>query len=168
MSPTASRGRGVREHDEAIEVGYTVAGRVHAAFARRGSLTLALDPAVAWDLELRGGVAGLCADLRDLCIPGLVIAGGATDVIIDLPRPDGELPLRIEGGVSRALVRRPADVPVRLHVDRGVHELALDDVRYGAIGGAVRLRTGGEAAGDAEIALQVRGGASELSVGPHV
>jgi hypothetical protein len=55
----------VRERRDAVEVGYTLAGRLRALAPRGGSLTVTLNPAVAWAIELRGGVSGLRADLRD-------------------------------------------------------------------------------------------------------
>jgi hypothetical protein len=66
--------------------------------------------------------------------------------------------------VSRAVVRRPADVPVAVEIDGGAAHLRLDDAELGAVGGVVRQRTPGEAGGDAEVAVRILGGASRLTV----
>jgi hypothetical protein len=130
---------------------------------RRASLTISLNPAVEWSFELAGGVSGLRADLGALRIAGIGITGGATDLVVDLPQPGAALPLRVEGGVSDATVRRPAGVPVSIRIDGGVRELRLDGSRFGAMSGAVLKHTGAGAA--AEVALHVLGGARGLTVG---
>jgi hypothetical protein len=153
----------IREDGEAVDVGYTIGGRLRALSPRRASLTVSLNPAVEWSIELAGGVSGLRADLGALRIAGIGISGGATDLVVDLPQPDAALPVRVEGGVSEAVVRRPAGVPVSIRIDGGVRELRLDGSRFGAMSGAVLKHTG--AGGAAEVALHVRGGAHALTVG---
>lgn len=84
--------------------------------------------------------------------------------MFELPEPDRELALRVEGGLSGALVRRPAAVPVRVAIDGGATDLRLDGDRFGAIGGVVRRHAPGAGADVAGIALRVMGGASGLTV----
>ena len=98
----------IRERGDAVEIEYSFAGRVRAASSRRGSLTVTLNPSYAWEIDLRGGVSGLRADLSGLDVSAISVGGGASDIAIDLPAPHGELPLRIEGGVSRARSAAPA------------------------------------------------------------
>ena len=117
-------------------------GRLRALVTRRSSLALTLDPRVPLDLEIAGGVAGLRADLRELDIRALTISGGASDVVMDLPAPAHELPVRIEGGASRTVVRRPTDAPVSVEIDGGASGLSIDDERLGAIGGHVNRHAG--------------------------
>ncbi|MEA2181008.1 MAG: hypothetical protein QOF69_193 [Solirubrobacteraceae bacterium] len=154
----------VREHGHAIEVDYTIAGRVRALSTRSGSLTVALHPSVAWSIELRGGVSGLRADLRDLRVCELAIGGGARDVVVDLPQPSGELVLSIAGGLSKGVVRRPAATPVSVEIDGGATNLRLDDTEFGAIGDVVRQRTSADTNADGVVELRVFGGASGLTV----
>ena len=157
----------VRESGDEIKVDYTARTRLRALSPRPGSLSVALDPDVSWAIQLAGGVGGLRADLCELQISGIVISGGASDVVVDLPRPRAQLSLRIEGGVSGVLVRRPADIPVGLEIDGGASNLRIDDTEVGAVGGVVRRRTRGEVGRGRELAIQVRGGASRLSIETH-
>jgi hypothetical protein len=150
------------ERADAIDVRYSPAGRLRALSSRRASLTVALNPAIAWTIELRGGVSGLRADLGGLRVAGLAIAGGATDLEVDLPA--GELALDVDGGVNRALVRRPLGVAVSVRIDGGVRDLRLDDTRYGAMSRVLLERSGG---GAPAIALHVRGGARGLTVAEY-
>jgi hypothetical protein len=154
----------VREEADEVRVGYTLGGRVRAMSRRAGALTVALNPALAWAIELDGGVSGLRADLRDLEVAEITITGGASDVELDLPEPSGKLALRIAGGLSQGTVRRPAGIPVALEIDGGASDLRLDDHHLGAVGGVVRERTGGRANGSGEIAVRIAGGASGLRV----
>src|SRR5579884_1848156 len=59
-----------------------------------------LNPAVPWDLEIRGGVSRINADLRALALRSLEVRGGASRVEIWLPRPEGTVPVDIRGGAS--------------------------------------------------------------------
>jgi hypothetical protein len=45
------------------------------------------------------------------------------------------VPVRIRGGASHVRMRRPAGVPVRLHVGHGIADLRFDDQELGAVGG---------------------------------
>lgn len=157
----------VRERGAAIEIGYTIGGRLRAFSIRRGSLTLALNPAAGWAIELRGGVAGVRADLRELRLSELVVSGGASDLVLDLPDAGAAPSLRVEGGLSRAVVRRPPSVPLSVQIDGGARDLRLDDIELGSIGRVVRQRTPGEDGSGEEVALRVLGGASGLTVAAY-
>lgn len=156
----------VRERGGRIEVAYSLGGRIRELSPRRGVLAVALDPAEAWTIELRGGVSGLQADLRYIQVTAIVVSGGASDIAIDLPRPQDELMLRVEGGASRAMIRRPAGVPVSLAIDGGATDLRLDDAHLGSVGGTIRQRTPGDR-DQAGIAVRVLGGASGLTIDTH-
>jgi hypothetical protein len=152
----------VREREDVIEIGYTLGERLKAMAPRGGSLAVALNPALPWAIELRGGASDLRADLRELRVTAIAISGGASDIVLDLPRPAGELPVRIDGGASQAAIHRPPGVPVTVEIDGGATQLRIDDDRLGAVGGHVRQRAAG--AGDDEIAVRVRGGANGFTV----
>jgi hypothetical protein len=154
----------VREDGDEIHIAYTIGGRLRAMTGRGGALTVALNPTVPWAIELDGGVSGLRADLHDLEVSEVAISGGASDVELELPEPSGELALRVEGGLSRGTMRRPAGVPVDVQIDGGATDLRLDDEHLAAVGGAVRQRTHGGTAGSGEITVGIAGGASGLTV----
>jgi hypothetical protein len=157
----------IEEREGEIDVRYTIGDRMKALGPRNASLTLRLNPAARWTLDIDGGVSGLRADLRDLGVASIAIAGGATDVELDLPAPRGELAVTIAGGVSRAAIRRPAAIPVGVEIAGGASRLRLDEEAIGAVGGHVRLVTPAGAHGDDRVALAIRGGASRLTIGPH-
>jgi hypothetical protein len=151
----------VRDGENEVAVDYGFGSRLRV---RRASLAVLLNPALAWSIELAGGVSGLRAALGGLDVTGIGITGGASDVEIDLPQPVRDLPLRIEGGVSGAVLRRPEAVPVGVRIDGGVRDLHVDYTRFGAMSGLVLERAVGEP-GAAAVALDVAGGARGLTIG---
>jgi hypothetical protein len=152
----------IREDDGAVDIRYTLRGRLQALAPHGASLALRLTPAAIWTIELDRGVSGLRADLRDLQVAAVVIRGGASDVELDLPTPRGELAVRIEGGVSTATVRHPEGVPVDLAIDGGASRLRFDEHAIGSAGGELRFPG---APGADRVALQILGGASHLTIG---
>ena len=81
-----------------------------------------------------------------------------------MPWPRVDLIVRVEGGVSRATLRRPAGVPVGVEIEGGATDLRIDGDHIGAAGGPVRRRAGEETSGSAEIDVCIYGGASGLTV----
>jgi hypothetical protein len=154
----------VREHDGETEVDYTLGGRLRALSSRIGSLTVALNPTAVWAIELRGGVSGLRADLRDLTVSGVAITGSAHDIAVDLGRLAPEVVVQITGSVSEAIVRRPPGVPAALEINGGATGVRLDGEDLGPSAGALRRQSGGEASGDGEIAVRIHGAASGVTI----
>jgi hypothetical protein len=149
----------INEEEGAVDVRYSIRGRLQALSRRHTSLTLRLSAATVWAIELDGGVSGLRADLGGLRVASVAIGGGASDIELELP--SGGLEVRIDGGVSKATIRRPAGVPVELAIDGGSSDVRLDEQAVGAVGGELRLVTPGE--GD-PLAVRIAGGASRLTI----
>jgi hypothetical protein len=126
--------------------------------------TLVLHPGVAWELVFHGGAAEVDVDLSDGRVTGLEVSGGASAVSLTLPTPDAVVPLRIRGGASELAIRRPANVPVGVHVRGGVSRLEIDGRRIGAAGGPISLDSDGWRTATARYDLQLAGGASQLWV----
>ena len=68
---------------------------------------IALNPAIPWTVEVQGGVTDLVAELRDVPLAGLSVAGGVNHLHLELPPPSGTVRLAIDGGTSDAIVERP-------------------------------------------------------------
>ncbi|AKF04243.1 hypothetical protein [Sandaracinus amylolyticus] len=130
----------------------------------RDELAIVLHPAVAWSIAVRGGVSSLTGDLSRATLGGVEVGGGCSDVELELPKPEGVVPIRISGGASRLRVRRPADVGVSVSVHGGVSSLRLDDRRFEAIGGAARLESAAPVRGADAYEIEVSGGASDVEI----
>jgi uncharacterized membrane protein len=93
---------------------------------RLRSAHFALNPSVAWQLEVQGGTWRLNADLRGLQLTTVTLRGGAIKVDLALPRPSGTVPIRIRGGSSEVSVRRPSGVAIRVVAPGGFRRLQVD------------------------------------------
>jgi hypothetical protein len=101
---------------------------------------VALNACIPWDLEVRGGVSGLVADLHGLRLGSLSLEGGASRVKVVLPAPSGTVSVVILGGASNVTIRRPEGVAAWLRVSGGTTNLKFDDRRISAVGGELDLR----------------------------
>lgn len=133
-------------------------------FQRAASCNFTLAASIPWDIMLRGGMWKLEADLRTLRLSSLEVAGGASDVEIDLPAPVGVVQVRLSGGASQVKLRRPAGTEARAEVSGGASQLVFDDQSLGMVGGrAVLASPGFDAAAD-RYEIRFTGGASQVTV----
>ncbi len=123
-----------------------------------------LNRSIPWEVEFRGGVSGLKADLSALQLQSIDILGGASQIEMRLPEPSEAVFIYIAGGVSNALIRRPPGAELRLRLHGGAARLQFDDQRYNALGGDTNLESPrfSQAAGRYEI--YIAGGASRLTI----
>lgn len=128
------------------------------------SAQIALTTAVPWAIEVRRGVSHLTADLRELELTGLDIAGGASECELTLPRPRGSATLRVTGGASSLTVKRPRGTAAQIAIRGGASGFVFDDQRIGAVGGTIRLSTPGWDSAADRWTIELTGGASNLSV----
>jgi DNA-binding MarR family transcriptional regulator len=131
---------------------------------RKLSATVALSPALPWELELRGGLNRLAADLTRLSLTGLDIRGGAQAVAVSLPPPSGTVPVRFVGGAVEVSLRRPPRSEARLRVTGGATSLTFDAQQLGSVGGTVRFETAGFAAARDRYDFEFTGGAAGLAI----
>jgi len=131
---------------------------------RAQSADFALSTAVPWDISLRGGLWKLAADLTALRLSSLEVGGGASDIDVRLPAPEGTVPVRVSGGASKVTLRRPKGTEARAEVSGGASQLAFDDQRLGAIGGRTVLASSGFAEAADRYEIRFTGGASQVVV----
>ena len=127
---------------------------------------LLLSERIPWTVRLRGA-SKVEADLRRLRLAGFEIAGGASEVGVRLPWPAGTVPVTLRGGASKLRVTLPAGVPFRFLARDGASSLTIDRLQLGAVGGEVRWESPDYASSRNRYDLDLRGGASELSVLPE-
>ena len=131
---------------------------------RAQSADFALTTAVPWDISLRGGMWKLVADLSDLRVTALEVTGGASDIEVTLPAPVGIVPVRLSGGASEVLLRRPAGTEARAELNGGASQLVFDGQRLGAVGGRMVLASGGFTEAADRYEIRFTGGASQVTV----
>lgn len=151
----------VREEAGTVSIQYA---RFSLLDWRKQAADITLNSSIPWQIELKGGVSKLDADLSALRLESLELTGGATDVVVKLPRPSGTVSIRISGGGSDLSFQLPAGVVARLQVKGGVSKLAFQEHRLGAVGGPLNLESP-EYKNEADrYDFELTGGASNLSV----
>jgi hypothetical protein len=126
--------------------------------------TITLNGAIPWQIEVDGGVSEFEADLRALRLEALRVGGGASQLVLRLPRAAGVVPVRLGGGASQVRIHRPAGVAARLRVRGGASKLTFDEQYAGAIGGEIRWQSPDFAAATDRYEIEIGGGASDLTI----
>jgi DNA-binding MarR family transcriptional regulator len=124
---------------------------------------IVLNPAVPWDIELRGGATRLSGDLRLVDLRSFELAGGTSRVELTLPRPTGVVSIRIMGGMSIVSIHRPPGVAARLTLEGGAGQIVLDDQRVKGPGNLL-LETPGAGSAAARYDVEITGGASRVAL----
>ncbi|HVG98933.1 MAG TPA: MarR family transcriptional regulator [Chloroflexota bacterium] len=161
----------LRARFEGPEPRFKVAGEVvtidyrHSLFDRRergGEVVLNGD--VPWQLDIRSGASRLTAQLGTLRLRSLSLRGGASQVEVVLPRPQGTVPLSLAGGASAVSLLRPAGVPLRAHLRDAASDLTLDGRHYGTLARGWRWESDDFAPAADRYDLEITGGASSVTV----
>jgi hypothetical protein len=132
----------------------------------RFSSTADIAVQVASDLPLsllvNGGAGEFAFDLHDVRVTDSRMNIGAASTTIVLPKPTGEVPIRIEGGASSVVIEIPADVEARISVTGGLVSSSSSNPRAAQRGNVIE--TAGWAAAKDRVTVTVNGGASSVSV----
>ena len=137
-----------------------------SAHWRKDRGDIALNPAVPWAVELRGGASKLSADLRTVRLVSFDMRGGASKIDMTLARPSGVVPIRITGGMPRLQIRRPAGVASGLEVRGGVSEVTVDGESYKSMG-HLSLQTPGASGSPDRYEIEITGGVSKLVISTY-
>src|SRR5215469_6777394 len=108
-----------------------------------GSAEVTLNAALPWWISIQGGASNITADLTGLDLSRLEVKGGMNMVSVQLPVPTRVVPILLSGGASSVTVRRPADVPARVHLKGWASQLEFDDQSFSNLGSDVRLQSPG-------------------------
>ena len=90
------------------------------------SIQLCLNSAVLWEIEFRGGIQNVQADLRGIRLHAVDILGDARQMALYLPRPAGASFLYVSGNIRDSSIHRPAGVGMRLIVSGGMEKCSFD------------------------------------------
>jgi DNA-binding MarR family transcriptional regulator len=102
-----------------------------------------LNVAIPWQIAIQGGASDVTAELGGLALAGLEVKGGVSSIRLELPVPSGVIPIRISGGASEIIVRRPVGVAARAHLKGWVSTFVFDDQTFSDMGNNVRLQSSG-------------------------
>jgi len=90
------------------------------------AITVTLNEAVSWQLNLAAGTTRTVADLRGGQVTGIAVTKGSDVIDLTLSKPDGSVPIRLAAGSSRFQLSLPSGVPARVAAAAGAGEISLD------------------------------------------
>jgi hypothetical protein len=128
---------------------------------------ITLNGTIPWEIEFRGGVARLIADLRGLPLRALDL-GSASGSLITLPQPTGVVFVYIAGSASDLTIHRPAGVAVRIDISGSVSNVTLDEQHFGAAADGIRWQTPDYNTVAACYDISIVGSASNLTLATTV
>jgi DNA-binding MarR family transcriptional regulator len=115
--------------------------RLRMPGGKKDMADVTLSAAVPWQIVIQGGSAEIAGELGRLKLAGLEVKGGMSVIRLVLPAPSGVVPLRISGGASVIIIRRPVGVPAQVHLKGWASEFVFDDQTFSNVGNDVRLRS---------------------------
>jgi hypothetical protein len=134
-----------------------------SAHWRKDTGEIALNCAIPWSIELRGGVSQWSADLRTVRLAAFELKGGASKFDLILPKPTGIVSIRVGGGMSRVSIQRPPGTAMSLSIRGGAGELVVDTEVYRGAGHLSIQTPGAESAAD-RYEIEISGGASKMLI----
>ncbi|MGA7668944.1 MAG: MarR family transcriptional regulator [Nitrolancea sp.] len=123
-----------------------------------------LNTAIPWQIEIRAGASHVSVDLSTVKIESLSVKGGASQVVVTLPRPSGTVPVRVGAGASQVTIHRPEGVPTRIHVNNGASQVRLDSHQFGSLGGDMRWEGPDYEGASDRYDVEISGGANQLTI----
>jgi hypothetical protein len=133
---------------------------------RAGPSTVEIDLATVtrWRVRLLGGATRQVVDLSAGRVAEVALVGGATSVDLTLPRPAGNVPVRMESGVATWAVHAPAGVPVSLFVGSGAGTVTIDGATRTGIAAGTPFPGDGWADAKDRYELTAAGGMSTFAL----
>jgi hypothetical protein len=128
------------------------------------AVSVVLSSSVLWGLDFAGGTQRITADRRGGKVAGITVTAGLDSLALALPRPSGTLPVVLAGGATEVLISLPGDVPARVTAGGGAARVTLDgQSRTGVAGGTV-FTSPGWAGGTSRLDIDATAGFSRLVV----
>ena len=128
------------------------------------AVTVTLNAAVSWQLDLAGGTTRTVADLRGGRLAGINVTAGSDVLDLLLPRPGGDVPIRLAAGASQFLLSLPRGVQVRVTAAGGAGEISVEGRDYVGVAGGSVFTTPGWTAGAAGFDIDATAGAARVAV----
>jgi hypothetical protein len=128
------------------------------------AVTVTLNSAVSWQIDLDGGASRTDVDLRGGQLSGISFNAGSSLVTLALPRPDGDVPVQMVGGASDFQLSLPAGIPARLTAGGGASEVSLEGQQHTGVAGGSVFTTAGWTPGVTGFDIDATAGVSQITV----
>ncbi len=133
-----------------------------ANFASR-SVDVRITNDIPTSLDLTGGAGSFDLDLRDVTLADVRLTNGASSTRLALPRPSGDVGVRVAGGASSITIELPPGSEARVETSGGLTALNSPATSAGGFGRNV-YETPGYAAARDRYSITVTGGVSSVTV----
>ena len=137
---------------------------VQLTAAHAPAVTITLNAAVNWKLDLHGGATRTDLDLRAGQVSGIAFNAGSSLISVALPRPHGSVPVQMAGGASDFQLSLPAGEPARVTAGGGASEVSLEGQQHTGVAGGSVFTTTGWAPGVTGFDIDATAGASQITV----
>lgn len=137
--------------------------RNHPVWRHETLAAIALNGTIPWEIECRGGLAGLMADLRELPLRALDL-GSISGAVLALPKPLGPVFIYLAGSVSDVALYRPPNVAVRIQINGSASHLTFDEQHYRALNDGIRWQSPDYQHGAACYEISIAGSASNMKI----
>jgi hypothetical protein len=158
------RGAGGPQHPVVVDSAGGAAALIDLSATDAPAVTVTLNAAVSWRLDLAGGTKRTVADLRGGQVAGIAVTKGSDVIDLTLPRPRGSVPIRLAAGASQFLLSLPGGVPVRQTAARGAGEVSLAGRDHAHVAIGAVFMTPGWAAGATGFDIDATAGAARVAV----
>ena len=171
-----SEGGEITVRDARSKAGDTAEVRLSPAdvFVLGRAAPITVDARVASDvpttLRVHGHAGDLTIDLSDIRVREARVETGASRLELTLPRPSGDVPVRIEAGAANVAIVVPDGVEAQVTTNGGVLATTTQNARLGAgtnaalaRSGKVAVTPGYDAAAD-RVSVTVDAGASSITI----
>jgi len=125
---------------------------------------------VPTSLRVEGGAGDFIVDLSAIQIRDARVETGASHLELTLPKPSGDVPIRIQAGAASVIVIVPEDVEVRITTSGGLLSTSSENARLGAgtVSALARnasvMETAGYASAKDRVTITIEAGASSITI----
>ena len=131
---------------------------------QQDAVTVVLNAAVVWSLDLAGGTQRTDVDLRGGKVGVVAVTAGSDILDVTLPRPAGTLSFLFAGGASQFRLSLPGGVPARVIAGGGAGYLTVDGQHLTGVAGGTVLATPGWATARSRFDIDATAGVARLTV----
>ncbi len=133
-----------------------------ATFGGNTDVTVQIANDLPVSLQVNAGAGEFTFDLHDVRITDARLNIGAASTTIVLPKPTGDVGIRMDGGASSVVIEIPVDVEARVTITGGLVSWSSSNLRATKNGNVIE--TAGYAAAKDRVTVTVTGGATSVSV----
>jgi hypothetical protein len=146
------------QHD--VHIDYPLGARLGR---RAEPSVILLNPSLSWSIDVHGSATHLDADFTALRLQVLALHSGIAHSRLALGPPTAEHAIRLCSATDLR-VERPAGVPVRIELAKGVTDMTLDHRHYGGTGSGLTDQTPGYDLARTRYLIIATGGVNRLTV----